>query len=192
MENSTGYKSLKKAVQSDCKGGNGCFNQNGCDKERYANIPQDNPKLVEMGFKTQCVNTTKCFHSYCDKFKWVVDRASNYADSIGVTVPEILDAWEQKRTYWYMNYYQECNQPLIQNGLTVYESQADFQKKIKTWEFRCPSCGGISTDPNKCTCEGCDWKSYGLLGTMGEGITIIFKDTLEMHHIFKPIAKEAE
>lgn len=52
-----GYEKLKATVIDDCNKGEGCFNHNGCDKER-----------------------TTCFHRYCDKFKWIVNRAKHYGE----------------------------------------------------------------------------------------------------------------
>ena len=68
-------------------------------------------------FSDDCLNKMKnyatnggtlCEHNceYCGKFKWVVDRAKHYAEKTGLTFDEILKGWEEKRNYWYMNYYQ--------------------------------------------------------------------------------------
>ena len=89
---SKGYESLMKKVKKDCIGGSNCFNPNGCDK-----------------------NENKCFHRYCDKFKWIIDRAKHYAEKTGLNWEEILDKWEESCDYWYMNYYQEAKWYKIAN-----------------------------------------------------------------------------
>lgn len=135
----TGLESLKEAVQKDAREGNNCFNENGCDHEFYRMVPQENKALIEMGFTTACVRVSKCGHKYCDKYKWVLDRAKHYAEKTGRTTEEILQAWESKRTYWYMNYYQECNQPL--NGLSPKStdglklSASQIKADIETYGF---------------------------------------------------------
>lgn len=87
-----GIESLKAAVMQDCQKGENCFSENGCTKQRYVDLPQDNPALLEMGFKTKCVANTKCFHDYCGKYKWILERAAHYAEKTGKTVEEIKDA----------------------------------------------------------------------------------------------------
>jgi hypothetical protein len=107
-----GIESLKAAVMLDVKGGNDCFNENGCDHEYTRMFPETNPALIEMGFTQCCKRISKCFHQYCNKYKWIIDRAKYYAEKTGKTFEEIIEIWESNRTYWYMNYYQEGKQPL--------------------------------------------------------------------------------
>ena len=183
-----GIESLKAAVMKDCAEGENCFSENGCTKERYKTLPEDNPGLLKMGFKTKCVATTKCFHDYCGKYKWTLERAKHYAEKTGKTVDEILEAWETDRTYWYMNYYQDANQPELNSDKIIpYEDWiADLKSKFgedpKKWTFKCPSCGGtqnaqlfidnkVEEPENKVyfSCigryvkgMGCDWTLGGL------------------------------
>ena len=125
--------------------------------------------------------------------QWILDRATHYAEKLGTTQEKILEAWETNRTYWHLNYYQESNQPLItDNQVKIYENKAEFISAIGNEGFRCPSCHKISKDPQECTQDGCDWKSYGLFGTLGAGIKIIFKDNPYPIEIFKPIYLETE
>ena len=136
-----GLESLKAAVLYDTESGENCFNQNGCDHEFTRIVPQDNPSLLEMGFKTSCIRVSKCSHKYCDKYKWVIDRAKHYAEKTGKKYEEIIDIWESNRTYWYMNYYQDCNQPLNGRKKTderIVETveRIDFLKnEIETYDF---------------------------------------------------------
>jgi hypothetical protein len=184
-----GKQSLIEAVQRDCEKGENCFNENGCTKERFKNFPETDPSLIKMGFKTKCISQTKCFHDYCGKYKWIMERAQHYALKTGKTVDEILEVWENDRTYWYMNYYQECNQPLLEGeNIIMYddwikELKHRFGDDAKKWAFVCPACGNIQTCQDfidlkiespeskvyfNCIgrytkTSGCDWSIGGLL-----------------------------
>ena len=137
-------------------------------------------------------------HDYRGKLKWVLDRAQHYAEKTGMDASEILDMWERKRDYWFMNYYQECNQPEIKDGnVYVFDSVEAYRESVGSAGFRCPMCAGVSHDPYECDSKlemskgiTCDWKAYGLLGTLGKGVTIFLKSEMAMAHIFKPIAWE--
>jgi hypothetical protein len=96
-----------------------------------------------MGFTTSCRRVSKCYHKYCDKYKWVIERAKHYAQKTGIPYEEIIEIWEEDRSYWYMNYYQDCNQPL--NGSKkdkniewiekANERISVAKKNIETWEY---------------------------------------------------------
>lgn len=177
----SGYESLMEAVKKDCNALNscGCFNPDGCD-----NPDGRIGKYGEPGFKW-------CTHKYCDKFKWVIDRAKHYGEKAGIPWEGILDAWEKERNYWYMNYYQECNQPKIENGkVRVFDTVRDFRESVGNGLFRCPRCGGVSTNPYECNAGGCDWKIYGLL--RGGGIHVFCKDAMRGEDIFMPLAWEEQ
>lgn len=113
-----------------------------------------------------------CGHNceYCDKFIWVIDRARHYSEKLGIPIGEIIQSWEEDRRYWYMNYYQDCNQPLIEaNNVFIFENLEEMRQKCGK-EFICPCCKGISTNPYECNSgkmvgkkKKCDWKSYGFL-----------------------------
>ena len=137
------------------------------------------------------------FHDYRAKFRWVLARASDYAEKTGLDAADILNAWEERRNYWYMNYYQESQQPAMKGDrVRVFETVADLLSAIEKREFRCPWCKGVSSDPHVCTSgelvDGniCDWKSYGLFGTLGLGASIFVKEKLAGENIFMPIAWE--
>lgn len=146
-----GIESFKASVIKDCQGGENCFSETGCTKVRYLYLPEDKPGLIKMGIKTKCVAATKCFHDYCGKYKWVMDRAKHYAEKTGKTVEEVLKIWETDRSYWYMNYYQDTNQPLLNSESVI--SYEDWLNQLKSkfgddstkWAFKCPSCGNIQT-----------------------------------------------
>lgn len=182
-----GIESLRASVIHDCTGGQNCFNEKGCDHEFQRMVPQDNPELLKMGMKRSCISVSKCFHKYCDKYKWVLDRAAHYAEKCGKTSEEVIEIWEKDRSYWYMNYYQECNQPLLTSEkIVLYEDwknelESRFGKNPNKWAFVCPSCGHIQTKEDfiaagkedgspyyNCIGRyksgvGCDWTLGGLL-----------------------------
>lgn len=165
---STGYEKLSTAVKKDCEDDGGVFNPNGC---------------------SNCGG--KCFHRYCDKFKWAVDRAKSYGTATGLEWNDILDSWEQDRTYWYMNYYQDCNQPKIkEKNVRVFETLDEFRQAIGEMKFRCPSCGEETANPYECS--ACRWKVYGLLGDRGKGVFVYVKEKLKGDNIFMPISWEED
>lgn len=53
---------------------------------------------------------------FLELFNWVICRAKHYAHHTGKTIEQILDEWESKRTYWWLNYYQDCRQPKFKTG----------------------------------------------------------------------------
>lgn len=46
-----------------------------------------------------------------NKFNWVINRAKHYSHHTGKTIEEVLNEWESKRNYWWLNYYQDGCQP---------------------------------------------------------------------------------
>ncbi len=134
---------------------------------------------------------------YLEKHKWILERAEHYAGKTGLSSEELLTAWEEKRNYWYMNYYQEANQPEIKGDeVKVFETIEEMLKSIGDKKFRCPSCNGVTSDPYTCKSgvvkEGreCDWKVYGFLGDLGKGASVFVKEKLSGETIFMPIAWE--
>ena len=119
-------------------------------------------------------------HDYQATFDWAIERAKHYAEKLCCTWEEVLTAWETDRTYWYMNYYQDCKQPLIKG------------ETVKVFGFRCPKCSKVSKNPQKCTQDGCDWKAFGFFGTLGKGATVILKNSLTPIEIFIPVAWEQD
>ena len=175
---SSGYEKLKAAVEYDCTKDGGTFHPEGCvgcERARY------------LG--------KWCFHKYCDKFKWVIERAKLYAEVTGLNWEDILDSWEKDRTYWYMNYYQETNQPQPKsNRVRIFDTLEEFKNAVGEGKFRCPRCGGITTNPYECNAnKDCDWKVFGLMGDLGKGIFVYVKEKLAGTTIFMPISwEEAE
>lgn len=166
---SVGYQSLLQAVEKDEAG--------------------------DYGFKF----TGRYFHDYRAKLDWVVQRATHYAEKTGLSTEEILNAWEQDRTYWYMNYYQDCNQPEITSDrVRVFETLDEFKASIGTQGFRCPHCRGVSTNSHVCDSGvvinkiKCDWKVYGLFRDLGQGVTVFVKEIVRGQLMFMPIAWETK
>lgn len=145
------------------------------------------------------------FHDYPAKLAWVLERAKHYAETTGLDAADILDAWEKERRYWYMNYYQDCNQPTIEgDGVRVFDTLDDLKKAIGKAGFRCPLCAGVSKDAYACDSgkivekvkvgrDGpCNWKVYGLLGDLGKGVYVFVKAEMRGQRIFMPVAWETK
>lgn len=133
-----------------------------------------------------------------EKYDWIINRAQHYADKFDLTVDEILNSWEEDRNYWYMNYYQDSNQPLIEGDrVRTFETVEDLLTSIGEKKFRCPSCDGISTNPYACDSgdemskgKVCDWKVYGLFGGLGKDVFVFVKEKVKGEHMFMPITWE--
>ena len=147
-------------------------------------------------------NGKNSFHNYAKTFEFAINKAMHYSENTGIKASDILDSWERDRSYWYMNYYQECNMPEIKgNNVRVFDNADEFRKSVGKSGFRCPNCDGISTNPNICDThrlvaagkrkkKECDWVSYGLFGTMGKGANVFLKDRIRNFEIFMPVAWE--
>lgn len=146
-----GRESLQEAVKRDCASGQNCFNEQGCNHEFHRTLPEDDPSLRRIGIQTKCVSVSKCSHKYCDKYVWVLERAKHYAEKTGKTTDEILEIWEKDRSYWYMNYYQECNQPKLEGDSIIFYDdwvrslKERFGNDPKKWVFKCPACGHLQS-----------------------------------------------
>lgn len=134
------------------------------------------------------------------KLHFAVDRAAHYAEKTGLSASEILDAWESRRNYWYVNYYQDANQPLIAaEKVRVFETPEALGKSVGTSGFRCPNCKGVSRSPYECdsglptdSLPVCNWKVYGLFRDLGHGVHVFVKSELRGELIFFPVAWEAD
>lgn len=133
-----------------------------------------------------------------DLEKYLRAKLEEYSNALDIPQEEILNAWEQDRTYSAINYYQEANQPSIKSDkVKVFETVEEMLQEIGEKKFRCPSCNGISTNPYSCNSgeemakgKTCDWKVYGLFGDLGKGVFVYIKDKLKGETIFLPISWE--
>jgi len=124
---------------------------------------------------------------YCSKYKWVINRAKHYEEKLGIAWKEILRSWEEDRSYWYLNYYQDCEQPRIdRQNVRVFNTLDDFKKSAIHNEYICPSCESITN--NAYECQHCHWKVYGLFTDMGKGVFVYIKDKKKGQTIFMPKA----
>lgn len=129
-----------------------------------------------------------------------------YGEFFGYSEIEIFDALESKRTYWYVNYYQEANFPEL-DTIKVFKNKKEMFEITKPDQgFRCPNCNGVSKHPYICDSgietdligseqKGiCNWKSYGFLRTLGQGLIFTIKENwIQRPYIdesFMPIAME--
>lgn len=140
------------------------------------------------------------FHDYRGKMAWVVERAQHYGEMTDLDPAAVLDAWEKDRDYWYMNFYQDCNQPKIEgDSVRVFDNIEELTESIGDKGFRCPMCKGVSKSPYECDTglemspkKVCDWKSYGLFGTLGKGVYVFVKSEMKGQNVFAPVAWENE
>lgn len=130
---------------------------------------------------------------------------AEYAEALGVSQFDVLVATEKARDYSAANYYQELRFPKL-GEVSVYATRDEFLAAIPSRQFRCPSCKGVSTDPERCNSGAiaggvigspgkvCNWASFGLFRTMGEGLRVVIKDTFlsapVVHEIFMPLELE--
>ena len=49
-------------------------------------------------------------------FTWVIARAKHYAHHTGRTIESVLNEWEERRSYWWLGYYQDAQQPKFHSG----------------------------------------------------------------------------
>jgi hypothetical protein len=125
----------------------------------------------------------------------------NYAQAIGKSELEILEAIENFRIYSVVNYYQDANFPLL-DDIKVYQTEDELREIVGKAGFRCPACEGVSSNPYECDAgvvrDGviCNWKAYGLFKTFGKGLrfTIVekFMEIPKVDEIFMPVAMEQE
>lgn len=131
---------------------------------------------------------------------FIPDRLDHYSLHLGIEQEQLLRAWEEKRRVNAINHYQECHFPDV-SSVHVFKSLDEFKSRFTSGKFRCPSCEQETTDPYECNSghvksddKACDWKAYGLFGTLGKGIEVIvledFMKTGAIHSIFSPIELE--
>lgn len=126
---------------------------------------------------------------------------AQYSKAFGMTEDAVFRAIEDRRTYSAVNYYQQSSFPDI-TGLVTYRTTEAMMTALQPERgFRCPSCNAISKDHQSCDSGSemapgkvCDWKSFGLFGTLGKGLRVVvveqFLQNGVIHDIFMPIALE--
>ena len=68
-----------------------------------------------------------------NRFHWIINRAKHYAHETGLTIENILNQWEAKRNYWWVNYYQESNfQKLTRTSTVKKQGLTGLIKYYKT------------------------------------------------------------
>lgn len=133
--------------------------------------------------------------------QFIEDLTDEYSKAFEMTKEEVLISMESQRVCSSTNHYQRARFPSL-DKVIVFEKNEDFLKKFPSKKFRCPSCEGISTNPDVCNSglelspgETCDWKAYGLFGTLGKGVLVASKEGFRsgkgiVYEMFKPIELE--
>jgi len=135
-----------------------------------------------------------------EQLQWIKDRVKHYSEVLGFSEEDIIEKLEEKRTYWSANYYQESNQPKLDDKVVIFNTIDEFYKAFPSKKFRCSICGGITTDPQTCNSgvarkdgKVCDWKTWGLLSAHKSFRCIIKDKFLEdpvVFNLFPPIELE--
>ncbi|HCA5183032.1 TPA: hypothetical protein MW242_002656, partial [Acinetobacter baumannii] len=127
---------------------------------------------------------------------FLIQMLEEYSQKLGISQVDLLTALEKGRSYSVPNYYQASKFPSI-DKVTIFETIEDFKNSHADKGFRCPSCEGISSNPQKCNANPteCNWTSYGLLGCAGKGFYFMCKDYLlnteaKVYEIFMPVNLE--
>jgi len=147
-------------------------------------------------------NTTKGFgKERADELEdFIRTLLANYSRILELPEDDILTSIEAERDYSAVNYYQTANFPDLEN-VNVFENEEQIKEKLSSGQFRCPACGGISTHPTTCNSgkemsigKICDWKAYGLFGTLDSGYHFVVKSDFlarpVVYDIFTPIEKD--
>ncbi|MDO8728535.1 MAG: hypothetical protein Q7K26_01440 [bacterium] len=131
-----------------------------------------------------------------DLLMFITKTLCEYSRILGQSEPDILMAIEAKRDYSASNYYQEANFPSLES-VVLFDDIEAFKKRYPSGKYRCPSCSGESTNPYECNAvsstkkDPCNWKSYGLFGTLGKGLRVALKNEFlsrpKIDEIFSPI-----
>lgn len=154
----------------------------------------------------------KAIQALIDKDRYKDDRSegwakrirevvTHYATALELAPIDVFKAMEAKRTYWYPNYYQWANFPQL-DKVRIFQTSDEALYEIQPSKgFRCPACGGISKDPYTCDTglemskgKICDWKTYGLFGTLNKGLRFLILeswiDNPVVDSCFMPVAFE--
>lgn len=135
--------------------------------------------------------------------KTIIEICNEYAEFACKSPVEVFNAIENIRSCSYPNWYTRNKYPPIKDIMT-FEYTSDLFRQIDYEKgFRCPSCNGISKDPYTCDTgivknyrDVCDWKSWGLFGTLGKGLRFtVFERFLSkpyVDEIFYPVCMEEE
>lgn len=125
----------------------------------------------------------------CGRLVWAVERAGKTAALFGLDWRDVLAKWESGRRGWYMNYYQDANQPDpegFSGEMRAFRTVAELHDAVGDAGFICPSCGKTSMSPY--VCPECGWNSGGFFGTCGRGCWVFVADEARWEEIFMPEA----
>lgn len=106
-----GYRSLKAAYTRDVQ-------ESEADRVRFKRKPmREKPEFLKL-------------------FNWVICRAKHYAIKQDRPIEEVLNEWEEKRDYWWLNYYQSSRQPKLHSKSLKPEGINGMRKYFKTSFYR--------------------------------------------------------
>lgn len=86
---------------------------------------QNAARQIQRGHRP--MRSKEYFHKH---FNWIINRAKSYSEFYRLPLEFILNDWESKRTYCWLNYYQECRQPKPNlSGLVKPKSLSTLRKE---------------------------------------------------------------
>ena len=109
LASTPGYKSLKAAYIHD--------------------VQEANKRKIKFG------SANRGKEEFLKKFNWIINRAKHHAIRRDIPIWDVLDTWEKGRTYWWLNYYQDCNQSRCHSSSHEKMGVTGARKYYKT------SCG---------------------------------------------------
>lgn len=135
--------------------------------------------------------------SYSDKedeqkeMRLEVERiVQTYSKLLNLEPDNVLASLERNRDKPPSRYYSDASYPSKTDDIIVFENEEDLEKRAQPEKgFRCPHCKGVSKHPYICDTgiklvlmnsngkkKPCNWKAFGLFGTLGKGMTFTIKD----------------
>lgn len=97
-------------------------------KAAYIRDVQEAAKSQDKGY-----HPMRSKKEFLEHFRWVIGRAEHYAHHKNTTIDVILNEWEDKRTYWWLNYYQNNRQPLLNRSSVCLPPSIKLLRKNKRY-----------------------------------------------------------
>lgn len=186
-----GVESLAEAIVSDHIWAHKRARKNGIPKidVRGRSCPEFHERrcaealmAAEPGKPLSCGLTCE----YCEHMTFAVNRMAQWQEATGIDWRELMARQEESRDYWYMNFWQEANQPKIEGESVLLLDTVDELREIAGDGLRCGSCHEVTRNPYEC--DKCGWKVYGFLQCPATYVFV--KSELRGEYIFTPIAIE--
>ena len=77
----------------------------------------------------KCCSRSKS--KYLEHFNWAIGRAKHYAYHKNISIEAVLNEWEEQRDYWWLNFYQNGNQPKFHSNSLKPIGEKGLKKRRK-------------------------------------------------------------